>query len=68
MKTKGHLTATAEGGAIINADTTIKGKLHTTGKITSDVEVSAPKVTQGSIELGKHKHTGDSGGKTGLPE
>lgn len=68
VKTQGHLTATADGGATINADTTINGNLHATGKITSDTEVSAPKVTQGSIELGKHKHTGDSGGKTGLPE
>lgn len=68
VKTQGHLTATAEGGVTINADTLVNGNLHATGNITSRKEISAPKVKQGSIELGTHKHTGDSGGKTGLPE
>ena len=68
VKTQGHITATAEGGATINADTLINGNLHATGNITSGKEISAPKVKQGGIELGAHKHAGDSGGKTGLPE
>ena len=68
VNTQGHLTATAASGATLNADTTINGKLHATGKITSGKEVSAPKIKQGNIELGTHKHPGDSGGKTGLPE
>lgn len=69
VDTNGHLTATAKGGATINADTTVNGSLHATGKITSDVEVSAPKVKQGSIELGTHTHSGvESGNKfSGTP-
>lgn len=56
VNTKGHLTATAQGGATINADTTVNGSLHATGKITSAEEVSAPKVKQGTVELGTHTH------------
>lgn len=56
VNTSGHLTATAKGGATINANTVVNGTLHATGRITSDVEVSAPKVMQGSVELGTHKH------------
>lgn len=68
INTSGSVTVTAGGGVKINADTSISGKLTVSGKITSGTEVSAPKVKQGSIELGSHKHPGDSGGKTGLPE
>lgn len=56
VSTQGHVNVTAESGATINADTTINGKLHATGKITSGEEVSAPKVKQGSVELGTHTH------------
>lgn len=58
VKTNGHLTATAQGGATINANTVVNGTLHATGKITSDEEVSAPVVKQGTVELGTHKHGG----------
>ncbi|EXI62233.1 phage baseplate protein [Mannheimia granulomatis] len=58
VNTNGHLTATAKGGATINANTVVNGTLHATGKITSDEEVSAPVVKQGSVELGTHKHGG----------
>ena len=68
INTSGRVTVTAGGGVTINADTSINGKLAVSGKITSSTEVSAPKVKQGSIELGTHKHTGDSGGKTSIPE
>lgn len=56
VNTAGHLTATAKGGATINADTLVNGTLHATGKITSDEELSAPVVKQGSVELGTHTH------------
>ncbi|VEI45164.1 Phage P2 baseplate assembly protein gpV [Actinobacillus equuli] len=46
VSTKGHLTATAQGGATINADTIVNGSLHATGKITSDKEISAPTVNK----------------------
>lgn len=58
VKTGGHLTATAQGGATINADTIVNGTLHATGKITSGEEISAPVVKQGTVELGTHKHGG----------
>lgn len=56
VETKGHLTATAKGGATINGDTVVNGKLHATGEITSDTSVDAPKITQGKVELGTHTH------------
>lgn len=58
VKTNGHLTATAQGGATINANTVVNGTLHASGKITSDEEVSASVVKQGTVELGTHKHGG----------
>ena len=63
VSTQGHLTATAQGGATINANTVVNGTLHATGKITSGEEVSAPKVMQGSVELGTHKHNEQGDGK-----
>lgn len=56
VNTQGQVTVTAGAGATINADTTVNGSLHVTGKITSAEEVSAPKVKQGSVELGTHTH------------
>ena len=44
-------------------NTTQSGKHHSTGVISSDADVMA-----GSISGKNHKHTGDSGGKTGVPE
>ena len=56
VSTQGHITATAQGGATINADTVVNGSLHATGKITSDTEVSAPTIKQGTVVLGTHTH------------
>lgn len=56
VSTQGHVTVTAGAGATINADTLVNGSLHATGKITSAEEISAPKVKQGTVELGTHAH------------
>ncbi|MEX4374459.1 hypothetical protein MY539_09270 [Haemophilus influenzae] len=44
-------------------DTSQKGSHSSTGVISSDTDVTA-----GGISGKSHKHTGDSGGKTGVPE
>lgn len=53
-----------------NGNVQINGTLSTQGAITSDTEVSAPSVKQGSVSLGSHVHTGvESGNKTsGAPK
>lgn len=58
------LALTAPGGTTINANTTINGTLHVTGKITTDDDVQA-----GSISLKNHKHgTVQVGsGQSGVP-
>lgn len=69
ISTSGKVIVTASQAVVnapteINGDTTVNGSLHTTGAITSDTEVSAPSVKQGSISLGSHVHTGvESGNK-----
>lgn len=69
VSTSGTVTVTASQAVVnaptvVNGDTTINGTLHATGAITSDTEVSAPSVKQGSISLGSHVHTGvESGNK-----
>lgn len=75
VKTSGTVTVTA-GNAVVNApteingDTTINGKLHASGNIISDKEVSAPSVKQGAISLGSHVHSGVQGGRdlSGSPQ
>ncbi|WP_116743853.1 phage baseplate assembly protein V [Actinobacillus suis] len=69
VNTSGKVIVTASS-ATINADTTVKGKLHATGKITSGEEVSAPSVKQGAISLGSHVHGGVESGnkKSGTPQ
>lgn len=55
----------APGGSTINADVTIEGALHVSGKITSDTDV-----VTGSISLKNHKHGGvqTGGGVSGVPQ
>lgn len=55
IKIKGDITH--EG------DTEQTGSHHSTGEIASDTDVKATGISGKS-----HKHTGDSGGKTGVPE
>ncbi|SUB23935.1 phage baseplate assembly protein V [Avibacterium avium] len=69
VNTTGKVIVSA-GQAIVNAPTEINGNtkvngdLYATGKVTSDTEVSAPSVKQGSVSLGSHVHTGvESGNK-----
>ncbi len=75
VKTSGTVTVTAAQAVVnapteINGDTVINGSLHATGAITSETEVSAPSVKQGTVSLGSHVHTGvESGNKTsGTPK
>lgn len=68
VNTKGKVTVTA-AQAVVNADSEINGDLQVNGAINatkaikSKEEVSAPKVKQGSVELGSHKHTEQGDGK-----
>ena len=56
-------TIQIKGNIEHQGDTAQKGKHSSTGIISSDTDVSA-----GGISGKTHKHTGDSGGKTGVPE
>lgn len=67
----GSIKLTPNGELIINAQKTeITAISHTiNGDVTLNGSISASgDVTAGGISLKKHKHTGDSGGKTGGPE
>lgn len=66
QSSKVEITAPTE----ITGDVQINGTLNATGNITSEAEVSAPSVKQGSVSLGSHVHAGvESGNKiSGTPQ
>lgn len=62
VKTPGTVNVTASKVNVVapsefTGDMQINGQLSVTGIISSDTQVKAPKVTQGSVELGTHRHT-----------
>lgn len=81
---KGTLKITPSGDVLINAPSTtvtapqntfngdvqVNGRFSATGTVTSDTEVSAPSVKQGTVSLGSHVHTGvETGNKiSGAPQ
>lgn len=81
---EGTLKITPSGDVLINAPSTIvtastntfngdvqvNGNFSATGTVTSEQEVSAPSVKQGTVSLGSHIHTGvESGNKlSGAPQ
>lgn len=81
---EGTLKITPNGDVLINAPSTtvtapqntfngkvqVNGDFSATGTVTSDTEVSAPSVKQGTVSLGSHVHTGvETGNKiSGAPQ
>lgn len=62
IKTSGTVNVTAQKVNVtapseFTGNMQVNGNVNVTGKVNSQTQVSAPKVTQGSVELGTHRHT-----------